>query len=155
MVGCLVAKAEGLSDMNGIDLLAAGDELKALIQPLVGQDLREVLIATDMAEVKNISQVAPAVAIIYQGDRVDSSSQSGLVSSVVQSWLVLLVHRFTPGQARAGVMLGRVLSACAGKPFSNSTFKRVSPGVRPSYAAGVSYLPLAFEITIKFKGVRS
>lgn len=138
--------------MADVDWLAAGERLRELILPLKSLGLVEVLIATEMVDVQNLGQLVPAVHILYQGDRVGEGHQSGLTSKAEQQWLVLLTHRATAGQVTAGVWLYRLLSAIAGKPFGQSTFMRVNPSVRPSYKAGVAYLPLAFEITLKFKG---
>jgi len=140
--------------MAELDWLAAGSRLKELLLPLKAQGLREVFVATDQAEVKNLAQINPALHILYQGDQVGEGSQSGLTKTVTQSWLVLLVHRATPGQPSAGVWLGRILNAISGQPYGNHTFIRTTPGVRPSYAGGVAYLPLQFDITVKFKGDR-
>lgn len=143
-----------MADAAELDWLAAGDRLKALLLPLKDQGLREVFIATDQAEVKNLAQFTPAVHILYQGDKVGEGSQSGLSKTAVQSWLLLLVHRATPNQPSAGVWLGRILQAVSGQAHGNQTFIRTSAGVRPSYAGGVAYLPLQFDITVKFKGER-
>ena len=135
-----------------VDWLAAGSRLRDLVLPLKELGLVDVFVATDVADVQNLGQIVPAVHILYQGDRVGEGHQSGLSSKVEQQWLVLLTHRPTPGQAKAGVWLHRLLTAIAGKSFEKSTFVRVNPSVRPSYKAGVAYLPLAFEVTLKFKG---
>lgn len=138
--------------MADTDWLDAGNRLRELVLPLKDHGLVEVFVATEVADVQNLGQIVPAVHILYQGDRVVEGHQSGLSSKVDQQWLVLLTHRPTPGQATAGVWLHRLLSAIAGKSFGQSTFVRVNPSVRPSYKAGVAYLPLAFEVTLKFKG---
>lgn len=135
-----------------VDWLAAGSRLRDLVLPLKELGLVDVFVATDVADVQNLGQIVPAVHILYQGDRVSEGHQSGLSSKVEQQWLVLLTHRGAPGRATAGVWLHRLLTAIAGKPFEKSTFVRVNPSVRPSYKAGVAYLPLAFEVTLKFKG---
>ena len=137
-----------------VDWLAAGSRLRDLVLPLKELGLVDVFVATDVADVQNLGQIVPAVHILYQGDRVGEGHQSGLSSKVEQQWLVLLTHRGTPGRVTAGVWLHRLLTAIAGKPFEKSTFVRVNPSVRPSYKAGVAYLPLAFEITVKIKGER-
>ena len=135
-----------------VDWLAAGSRLRDLVLPLKELGLVDVFVATDVADVQNLGQIVPAVHILYQGDRVSEGHQSGLCSKDEQQWVVLLAHRGTPGRVTAGVWLHRLLTAIAGKPFEKSTFVRVNPSVRPSYKAGVAYLPLAFEVTLKFKG---
>lgn len=137
-----------------LDWLAAGERLKELLLPLKAKGLRDVFVATDQADVKNLAQFVPSVHILYQGDHVGDGSQSGLTKTATQSWLLLLVHRATPGQPSAGVWLGRILQAVSGQACGNHTFVRASAGVRPSYAGGVAYLPLQFDITVKFKGDR-
>lgn len=139
--------------MSDIDWLGAGSEIKRLLEPLK-PGLRDVILGTEMADVKNLGQLTPAVHILYQGDRVADGSQSGLAAKVSQSWLVVLAYRATPGQPTAGFLLHKIMSAISGKPYENSTFTRVTPGVRPSYSGGVAYLPLAFEVQLKFKGER-
>ncbi|MFM4834143.1 phage tail terminator protein [Aeromonas media] len=145
--------------MNGptpeLDYLAAGERLRELLLPLKGQGLKEVFVATDLEAVANLGQHAPAIHVIYQGERESETSQSGRQSAFDQVWLLVLVHRATPKEASAGVWLGRMLQAVAGRACGDSTFRRESAPVKPSYKGGVVYLPLAFKTTVKFKGERS
>ena len=144
--------------MNGptpeLDYLAAGELLRELLLPLKGQGLKEVFVATDLEAVANLGQHTPAIHIIYQGERENETSQSGRQSAFDQVWLLVLVHRATPKEASAGVWLGRMLQAVAGRACGDSTFRRESAPVKPSYKGGVVYLPLAFKTTVKFKGDR-
>ena len=137
-----------------LDYLAAGEALKGLLLPLKGQGLKEVLVATDLEAVANLGQHTPAIHVIYQGERESETSQSGRQSAFDQVWLLVLVHRATPKEASAGVWLGRMLQAVAGRACGDSTFRRESAPVKPSYKGGVVYLPLAFKTTVKFKGDR-
>ncbi|MEV3824895.1 hypothetical protein RI837_06645 [Aeromonas caviae] len=138
-----------------LDYLAAGERLRELLLPLKGQGLKEVFVATDLEAVANLGQHTPAIHVIYQGERESESSQSGRQSAFDQVWLLVLVHRATPKEASAGVWLGRMLQAVAGRACGDSTFRRESAPVKPSYKGGVVYLPLAFKTTVKFKGERS
>ncbi|MGS4930863.1 phage tail terminator protein [Aeromonas sp. 25-281] len=138
-----------------LDYLAAGERLRELLLPLKGQGLKEVFVATDLEAVANLGQHTPAIHVIYQGERENESSQSGRQSVFDQVWLLVLVHRATPKEASAGVWLGRMLQAVAGRACGDSTFRRESAPVKPSYKGGVVYLPLAFKTTVKFKGERS
>lgn len=137
-----------------LDYLAAGERLRELLLPLKGQGLKEVFVATDLEAVANLGQHTPAIHIIYQGERENETSQSGRQSAFDQVWLLVLVHRATPKEASAGVWLGRMLQAVAGRACGDSTFRRESAPVKPSYKGGVVYLPLAFKTTVKFKGER-
>ncbi len=137
-----------------LDYLSAGNALKALLEPLKTQGLREVFIATDLDNAKQMSQTAPAVHVMYRGDRLDENTQSGRVTKSDQIWLLILVHRSQPNQVTAGVLLGKIISAVTGKTHGNSTFRRVTSPVAPGYSSGFVYLPLAFEITVKTKGER-
>ena len=138
-----------------LDYLAAGERLRELLLPLKGQGLKEVFVATDLEAVANLGQHTPAIHVIYQGERESETSQSGRQSAFDQVWLLVLVHRATPREASAGVWLGRMLQAVAGRACGDSTFRRESAPVKPSYKGGVVYLPLAFKTTVKFKGERS
>lgn len=138
-----------------LDYLAAGERLRELLLPLKGQGLKEVFVATDLEAVANLGQHTPAIHVIYQGERENETSQSGRQSAFDQVWLLVLVHRATPKEASAGVWLGRILQAVAGRACGDSTFRRESAPVKPSYKGGVVYLPLAFKTTVKFKGERS
>ncbi|MFM5879903.1 hypothetical protein ACET7V_10740 [Aeromonas sanarellii] len=138
-----------------LDYLAAGERLRELLLPLKGQGLKEVFVATDLEAVANLGQHTPAIHVIYQGERESETSQSGRQSAFDQVWLLILVHRATPKEASAGVWLGRMLQAVAGRACGDSTFRRESAPVKPSYKGGVVYLPLAFKTTVKFKGERS
>ncbi|MGY4003851.1 phage tail terminator protein [Aeromonas sanarellii] len=138
-----------------LDYLAAGERLRELLLPLKGQGLKEVFVATDLEAVANLGQHTPAIHVIYQGERESETSQSGRQSAFDQVWLLVLVHRATPKEVSAGVWLGRMLQAVAGRACGDSTFRRESAPVKPSYKGGVVYLPLAFKTTVKFKGERS
>ncbi|MFM4845809.1 hypothetical protein ACEUDP_13900 [Aeromonas caviae] len=138
-----------------LDYLAAGERLRELLLPLKGQGLKEVFVATDLEAVANLGQHTPAIHVIYQGERESETSQSGRQSAFDQVWLLVLVHRATPKEPSAGVWLGRMLQAVAGRACGDSTFRRESAPVKPSYKGGVVYLPLAFKTTVKFKGERS
>ncbi|WP_393936416.1 phage tail terminator protein [Aeromonas rivipollensis] len=138
-----------------LDYLAAGERLRELLLPLKGQGLKEVFVATDLEAVANLGQHTPAIHVIYQGERESETSQSGRQSAFDQVWLLVLVHRATPKEASAGVWLVRMLQAVAGRACGDSTFRRESAPVKPSYKGGVVYLPLAFKTTVKFKGERS
>ncbi|MNS18387.1 hypothetical protein D3C72_500780 [compost metagenome] len=138
-----------------LDYLVAGERLRELLLPLKGQGLKEVFVATDLEAVANLGQYTPAIHVIYQGERESESSQSGRQSAFDQVWLLVLVHRATPKEASAGVWLGRMLQAVAGRACGDSTFRRETAPVKPSYKGGVVYLPLAFKTTVKFKGERS
>ncbi|MFQ2716479.1 hypothetical protein ACK3YJ_16500 [Aeromonas caviae] len=142
------------STTSELDYLAAGERLRELLLPLKGQGLKEVFVATDLEAVANLGQHTPAIHVIYQGERENESSQSGRQSAFDQVWLLVLVHRATPKEASAGVWLGRMLQAVAGRACGDSTFRRESAPVKPSYKGGVVYLPLAFKTTVKFKGER-
>lgn len=137
-----------------LDYLAAGERLRELLLPLKGQGLKEVFVATDLEAVANLVQHTPAIHVIYQGERESETSQSGRQSAFDQVWLLVLVHRATPKEPSAGVWLGRMLQAVAGRACGDSTFRRESAPVKPSYKGGVVYLPLAFKTTVKFKGER-
>ena len=138
-----------------LDYLAAGERLRELLLPLKGQGLKEVFVATDLEAVANLGQHTPAIHVIYQGERESETSQSGRQSAFDQVWLLVLVHRATPKEASAGVWLGRMLQAVAGRACGDSAFRRETAPVKPSYKGGVVYLPLAFKTTVKFKGERS
>ncbi|WP_323939583.1 phage tail terminator protein [Aeromonas caviae] len=138
-----------------LDYLAAGERLRELLLPLKAQGLKEVFVATDLEAVANLGQHTPAIHVIYQGERENETTQSGRQSAFDQVWLLVLVHRATPKEASAGVWLGRMLQAVAGRACGDSTFRRESAPVKPNYKGGVVYLPLAFKTTVKFKGERS
>ncbi|MFQ2387286.1 hypothetical protein ACK32P_04275 [Aeromonas dhakensis] len=138
-----------------LDYLAAGERLRELLLPLKGQGLKEVFVATDLEAVANLGQHTPAIHVIYQGERESDTAQSGRQSVFDQVWLLVLVHRATPKEVSAGVWLGRMLQAVAGRACGDSTFRRETAPVKPSYKGGVVYLPLAFKTTVKFKGERS
>ncbi|WP_429103605.1 phage tail terminator protein [Aeromonas hydrophila] len=138
-----------------LDYLAAGEWLRELLLPLKGQGLKEVFVATDLEAVANLGQYTPAIHVIYQGERESDTAQSGRQSMFDQVWLLVLVHRATPKEVSAGVWLGRMLQAVAGRACGDSTFRRETAPVRPSYKGGAVYLPLAFKTTVKFKGERS
>ncbi|KRV93691.1 hypothetical protein AO718_21175, partial [Aeromonas veronii] len=111
-------------------------------------------VATDVAAIANLGQHSPAVHVVYQGERESEGTQSGRASSFDQLWLLVLVHRASPKEVSAGVWLARILQAVSGRACGDSTFRRETPPVKPSYSGGAAYLPLAFTTRVKFKGER-
>jgi phage gp36-like protein len=137
-----------------LDYLQAGERLRELLTPLKPAGLKEVFVATDVAAIANLGQHSPAVHVVYQGERENEGTQSGRASSFDQLWLLVLVHRASPREVSAGVWLARILQAVSGRACGDSTFRRVTPPVKPSYSGGAAYLPLAFTTRVKFKGER-
>ncbi|WP_429011715.1 phage tail terminator protein [Aeromonas veronii] len=137
-----------------LDYLQAGERLRELLTPLKPVGLKEVFVATDVAAIANLGQHSPAVHVVYQGERESEGTQSGRASSFDQLWLLVLVHRASPREVSAGVWLARILQAVSGRSCGDSTFRRVTPPVKPSYSGGAAYLPLAFTTRVKFKGER-
>lgn len=137
-----------------LDYLQAGERLRELLAPLKTKGLKEVFVATDVAAIANLGQHSPAVHVVYQGERESEGTQSGRASSFDQLWLLVLVHRASPKEVSAGVWLGRILQAVSGRACGDSTFRRETPPVKPSYSGGAAYLPLAFTTRMKFKGER-
>lgn len=130
--------------------LAAEPELITLLEGLEG--IRKVYSSADLAEMKERSQVTPAVHLIYRGDQVPDQAQGGMIGHVTQTWLVVLVINLRQ-KAQAGELLASLIKTLSGVHTTLGPINRVN-APQPSFRPGFGYYPLAFEIKFRTKGAR-
>lgn len=131
------------------------DRITALVPGLVG-----VYHAADLDGVADKKQFAPAVHVLYKGDRVvegqGGRSTTGERQCVDQFWYVVLAVRNSrqaatgePVRLDAGPLLTLILRALQGwaPTVEHSPLKRTS-GVDAGFSAGYLYIPLLFTTRI-------
>ena len=119
-------------------------------------DVKRIEELSDIQDILEYSQTAPALLVYYDGDDVPtgtgSSGGQGSVHIVNQRIVVIVVVRSSVGQASqtgvrraAGELLGSVISALSGwqptrahRPLVRTT------APRPDYLPGVGFVPVAF-----------
>lgn len=132
------------------DYLAAEPHLIELLEQVEG--IRKAYSSTDLAEMKERSQVTPAVHVIYRGDRIPLQAQGGAVGHVTQTWAVVLAINLRQKE-QAGVLLARLVKTLSGVVTPLGPLNRVN-APQPSFRPGFGYYPLAFEIKFRTQGAR-
>ncbi|MET3999656.1 hypothetical protein [Marinobacterium sp. MBR-109] len=132
------------------DYLAAERELIQLLEQVEG--IRKAYSSTDLAEMKERSQITPAVHVIYRGDRIPLQAQGGAVGHVTQNWAVVLAINLRQKE-QAGVLLARLVKTLSGVVTPLGPLNRVN-APQPSFRPGFGYYPLAFEIKFRTQGAR-
>ena len=136
MVGCLAggsgASMNGPTSSLNSTTWRRGAAARTAAAPEKPKGLKEVFVATDLGAVANLGQHIRPFHVIYQeGTREQRPPKAGGKSAFDQVWLLVLVHRATPNQVSAGVWLGRMLQAVAGRACGDSTFQRETAPVKP------------------------
>lgn len=132
------------------DYLAAEPHLIELLEQVEG--IRKAYSSTDLAEMKERSQVTPAVHVIYRGDRIPLQAQGGAVGHVTQTWAVVLAINLRQKE-QAGVLLARLVKTLSGVVTPLGPLNRVN-APQPSFRPGFGYYPLTFEIKFRTQGAR-
>lgn len=107
----------------------------------------------DMLQITNI---APALNVIYVGDRVGDSAGQGRSNSITQQWLIVLAVRDASSQLdqtsnirkEADPFIRELLSKLQGfdpKVKGFRPFIRVDAGVQIGSSTGFAYFPFLFE----------
>ena len=135
------------------DYLFAEGRLKAALEALKPEGLKQVYNATDLADVEERSQMVPAAHILYWGDVVGTSAQGATQNHVTQTWVVVLAVKLRRDGAHPGQLLAKLIRAVQGISSGQfGTFKRVTAPTRPGFRNGFGYYPLAFNVTYRMKG---
>lgn len=137
-----------------------GELVERLKEKLAGQvPPVHVLTSSELANVQEEMQLAPAVHVMYQGYRPLEARHDGSVLRVQQTWMVVAVVRNTRnlasgGDARqeAGALSIKVWSALTGF-LPASAAKPLALATAPSaeFSGGHQYLPLAFTTELVLK----
>ncbi|MFS1560238.1 hypothetical protein ACLIL2_006205 [Acinetobacter radioresistens] len=108
----------------------------------------------DMLQITNI---APALNVIYVGDRVGDNVGQGRSNMVTQQWLIVLTVRDASSQLNqtsnirkeADPLIRELLSKMQGfnpQIAGFRSFERVDAGVQIGSSSGFAYFPFLFEI---------
>lgn len=133
------------------DYLAAEPILVSTLEKVEG--IRKVYLSEDLATLDEHSQIAPALHLIYWGDRVAKQAQAGVVGHVTQTWVVVLVIDLRK-KHKAGGQLADLIKTMSGVHTELGIINRVNAPEKPSFRGGFGYYPLAFELTFRTKGAR-
>jgi len=111
-----------------------------------------ILVASDLVNVTESSQINPAVHVVYAGDNLGDERGDGLAQKVEQQWQVIVVSRNMKNNSKqqaiteSGELVSEVLSALQGFTLSpsHSRLKRVQAG-KPTYRKGFAYFSFQFQ----------
>lgn len=141
----------------------------AIIQRVKDQvaGLAGVMSAMDLLQVKDWSQIAPAVHVIFGGVSVKSDADNPLLIKVVQQWVLwLLVRNVSAGRAteaargEAGPYLAQIIAALHGwRPIAQGQVLVLASSPSPVTArtkddkfSGGMLFPLVFNLPIPIRG---
>lgn len=127
-----------------VELLKTNEGILAINTPFSVDDMLQ------------ITNVAPALNVIYVGDRVGDSAGQGKANTVTQQWLIVLVVRDASSQLdetsnirkEADPLIRELLSKMQGFNPNVTGFRpflRVDAGVQIGSSAGFAYFPFLFE----------
>jgi len=142
------------------DYLSAGDLIIARLKAQIPNVA--VLSARDLNGVKEFSQPAPAVQVLYAGDQVipGDLSDDAIATVVEQRWLLVVVTRSakdtrggTGAREEAGPLVTEVIQAVQGYSLGTgfSDLRRLN-GPAPSFGPGVLYVPLMYGTVVGTTG---
>ena len=135
------------------------------LEPVIVERLRAVLpkgvrvmSAADLAGVKDMTQFAPSVSVMYQGYRVKKTEANDMVSLVEQTWLTVIVTRNvrdqkagTAARTDAGPIGIAIHGALAGwLPEGACRNMRLTDAPNAGSEAGLFYMPLAWKTEVQF-----
>lgn len=131
------------------------------LQSKLGAGVRKVYTAAEVAQVEERSQVAPSVAVIYNGMTPTQEVGGGLVQEVALQFLAVVTVRNARGSGTqegaredAAELVDAVLEALLGfRPLTNCGPLKLEQAPGAGFTdAGFAYYPLAFEIRRSYRG---
>ncbi len=131
------------------DFFAVRDGIKARIEAEI-PEVRKIYFAEDLDGVKEQSQVAPAVHLLYQGYTPAQAERARVDITLDQVWAVVLVLRHLGGDYGGGEILDKLVQVLHGFQPDAAVMKlelTASP-YAPSYRSKVAYFPLAFSTRV-------
>jgi len=139
--------------MPAEDWLHVGAQMVERIGMELEDDIRQVRLAAALEEINDAAPAAPAVWVVWAGDRIveGAGPGQGAAQAIDQQWIVALLVRSARDAASgsgvihaAGPLLARILAALMGwQPQGCRALRRIE-APRPSYVAGAGVYPLAF-----------
>lgn len=137
-------------------ILIVEDAIVDRLEEALGDEVR-VLRAADLAEVKDRSQVAPAVHVIYGGYEPVSDVDGGSVQYLETRWIIVVVSKHARGsvEARSRIdgWIDKVFTSLAGwRPGAAQRRMRLRTAPSPVYQTGLAFFPLAFTTRTTLRG---
>lgn len=119
-----------------------------------------VLQQSEIDEAKDLRQLAPFVALIYDGYTPETSVPQGPhVQKIAQEWYVVVGAKNAGGAGKsikardaAGELASQVLTLLLGMPLGGGAYLRLRESPGPEYEGGYAYLPIGFVSSIVVKG---
>lgn len=136
------------------DYFAVEPKIVELLE--TNKDILAVNTPFSVDDMLQITNVAPALNVIYVGDRVGDSVGQGQANTVTQQWLIVLAVRDASSQLdqtsnirkEADPLIRELLNKMKGFNPNVAGFRpfvRVDPGVQIGSSAGFAYFPFLFE----------
>ena len=136
------------------DYFAVEPKIVELIE--TNKDILAVNTPFSVDDMLQITNIAPALNVIYVGDRVGESAGQGRANMVTQQWLIVLAVRDASSQLdqtsnirkEADPLIRELLSKMQGFNPNVAGFRpfvRADPGVQIGSSAGFAYFPFLFE----------
>lgn len=125
------------------------DGIKSRIESEI-PEIKKVYFAEDLDGVKETSQVAPAVHLLYAGYTPAQAERARVDITLDQTWAVVLVVRQARGEYEGGEILDKLVQVLHGFQPDGSVMKLelTSAPFSPSYRPRVAYYPLAFSTRV-------
>lgn len=130
------------------DHLALGQLIVAQLKSEIN-DVRNILLRSELSDVTSAGQVSPSLYVIYVRDVLpgDGQSQEGQ-NHILQQWMVVVVIKGNPDQmlAKAGELLAKVRAALLGWTPDAGLYDPLQASTPPAalYASDWGYFPLLF-----------
>ena len=137
------------------DYFAVEPKIVELLE--TNKDILAVNTPFSVDDMLQITNIAPALNVIYVGDRVGDSVGQGRANTVTQQWLIVLAVRDASSQLdqtsnirkEADPLIRELLSKMQGFNPQVAGFRsceRFDAGVQIGSSAGFAYFPVLFEI---------
>lgn len=122
-----------------------------------------VMTEADAARMRDRSQIAPALLIVFDGFEPTQEVGQGQVLEIAQNWIVWVAVKNASGHANsqgvrdeAGPLIQLVITALAGwKPSAEFRAMRMQPSGGPDFSqAGFGFFPVMFQTKATFRGAQ-
>lgn len=118
-----------------------------------------ILKQSEMDEARDLRQMAPFVAVVYDGFSPGQTIANGMVQQVNQDWYIVVGTKSARGRGentaardQAGQYAEQVLSLLLGLNLGGGAYLRLRESPGPEYEEGYCYLPIGFTSAATFKG---
>lgn len=118
-----------------------------------------ILKQSEMDEARDLRQMAPFVAVVYDGFTPGQSIGNGVVQQISQDWWLVVGTKSARGRGQniaardqAGQLSNEILELLLGLNLGGGAYLRLRESPGPEYEDGYCYLPIGFTSAATFKG---